>query len=64
MKTFITVLAILSFLLGLIIFLSAKGAIHEILGSILFVISAIFISSVGIIGAIEKNKVNNNDSSN
>lgn len=56
MKTFMTILGILSFLLGLIIFLGAKGAIHEILGSVLFVISAIFISSVGIIGAIEKSK--------
>jgi len=54
MKTALLVLSFIAFLAGLIILGSAKSAIHEIEGFVLYVVSAVFLSGAAIVGAINK----------
>jgi len=54
MKIFLFIIAILSILLGFGILASAKGAIHEIEGFMLFLIAIVAFSGAGIIKAIQK----------
>ena len=54
MHIILFVLAILAFLAGLTFFASAQSAIHEIESFILFLISAVFLSSVGIIESVAR----------
>ena len=54
MKTTLLVFSFIAFLAGLIILGSAKSAIHEIEGFVLYVVSAVFFSGAAIVGAINK----------
>lgn len=54
MKTTLLVFSFMAFLAGLIILGSAKSAIHEIEGFVLYVVSAVFFSGAAIVGAINK----------
>ena len=59
MKFLLLILAILSFLAGLIILGSAKSAIHEIEGFVLFIVSSVLLSGFAIVGAV--NSLENNE---
>ena len=52
MQFIVYVLSVLAFLMGCFVLLAAKGAIHEIGGFVLLVISAVLLSGGAIIGAI------------
>jgi uncharacterized membrane protein YdfJ with MMPL/SSD domain len=54
MRIFLLFLCVLSFLAGLLVFADAKSAIHEIEGTILFLIAAVFLVGVAIIEAIDR----------
>ena len=54
MKIFLLILSILSFLAGLLILQGAKGAIHEIEGFVLYIVSAVFFSGFAIVAAINR----------
>ena len=59
-KFLLIAISIITLLIGFIIAGEAKSSIHEILGILFFVISAICLSGYGIIAQIEKqNKINN-----
>lgn len=52
MKIFLLILSVLAFVAGFGIVASANGAIHEIEGFVLFIVSAVLLSGSAIIGAI------------
>ena len=54
MKYLFLFLSILSLLVGFVILMAAKGAIHEIESFILFVISSILITGYGIMSQLKK----------
>lgn len=56
MQLLLKIGGVLSFLMGMAIFSSAKGAIHEIEGFLLFLISAVLISGGAIVAAIDGSK--------
>ena len=45
----------ISFFFGFTIFIDARSSVHETLGAIFFLISAVSLAGIGIIVAIEKN---------
>jgi hypothetical protein len=49
------VLGCLAYLMGFVVFSTAKNAIHENVGLMIFLIGTVFIVGAGIIGAINKN---------
>lgn len=57
MKLILQILTVLSILAGLAILASAKSAIHEIEAFLLLLISAVFLSGLTIVSAIEKTKI-------
>jgi len=52
MRILLFILGVLAFTGGLLILSSAKSAIHEIEAFILFLIGSVFVSSAGIVEAI------------
>ncbi|MDA1143295.1 MAG: hypothetical protein O3B01_32465 [Planctomycetota bacterium] len=54
MRVILAILAIAAFFAGAAILGDAKSAIHEIEAFILFLISAVFISGVGIVEAVNQ----------
>lgn len=54
MKYLLTVLAMIAFILGFIIFKDAKGAIHEIAGLITILIGAVFFTGSVIVETIQR----------
>jgi hypothetical protein len=55
MNFFFLVLGCLAYLMGFVVFSTAKSVIHENLGLMMFLIGTVFIVGAGIIGAINKN---------
>jgi uncharacterized membrane protein len=53
MKTVIFILSVLSFLIGIGVFAMSKSAIHEILGCVYFLISAVLLSGAVVTEAIQ-----------
>ena len=54
MRVFLFILCVLSFVVGGLIFVAAKSAIHEIEASLLFLISAVFLVGAAIVEAIDR----------
>jgi len=53
MSSFLIIISILLFLVAGSVFFSAKSVLHEILASVILIISAIFFCSGAIVNAIE-----------
>lgn len=53
MKTLLLISAILSFCLAALLFVGARGAMHEATGATFFVVSAVSFVGAGIIEAIQ-----------
>ena len=53
MKTVIFILSVLSFLIGIVVFAMSKSAIHEILGCMYLLISAVLLSGAVVTEAIQ-----------
>jgi len=54
MKFILFVLSVLAFLAGFIILVSAKSAIHEIEGFVLYIVSAVLFSGAAVVDAINQ----------
>ena len=54
MKTLLGVLAVLAFLAGVMVWLGARSAIHEIEAFVLFVCSAVFLVGSAIVEVVEQ----------
>jgi uncharacterized membrane protein len=54
MKTPLLVLAVLAFLVGALVLVSAQSAIQEIVACVLFVCSSVFLAGSGIVGAVNE----------
>ena len=52
MRTLLAILCMITFLLGVGAFVSAKGAVHEIEGLVLLLISAVCLVGAGIVEAV------------
>jgi hypothetical protein len=55
MNVLFWVLGCLAYLMGFVVFSTAKSAIHENVGLMIFLIGTVFIVGAGIIGAINEN---------
>jgi hypothetical protein len=56
-KILFSIIGFLTYFFGFVIFSTANGAIHEILGLMLFLNGTIFFVGAGIIRAVEKNSI-------